>query len=98
MSARAGSAAFLLLIAFAGAGCSGRRESGRAVFAASCSSCHTLTGHDTSTTSGGDLAILAMSRADILSFARVMPVPHRLSQHGLEAVAAYVAAAQRRRP
>lgn len=89
----------LALLALVAAGCSSSSDlrPGRAVFAASCSSCHTLTGHDTSTTGGGDLAILRMSRADILSFARVMPTPHRLSLRELEAVAAYIAAAQRRR-
>ncbi|MBV8479100.1 MAG: cytochrome c [Actinobacteria bacterium] len=61
--------------------------SGKAVFASSCSGCHTLTGHDTEAR-GGDLAIAKLSAADIESFVRVMPVHLRPAQEA--AVAAYV--------
>lgn len=70
-------------------GCGGHRHAqpGRAVFAASCAGCHTLTGHDTRVR-GGDLAIARLSAADVASFVRVMPV--RLSPRQVAAVAAYV--------
>jgi mono/diheme cytochrome c family protein len=70
-----------------------RAPRGEAVFAASCTPCHTLTGHDTPAR-GGDLAIARLSVADVASFVRVMPV--RLSPSQVEAVAAYVHAEARR--
>ena len=71
-------------------GCGGRHDTGRAIFAASCAGCHSLTGHDTRA-SGGDLAIATRSVAAIASFTRVMPV--RLSAAQVRAVAVYVHAA-----
>lgn len=64
------------------------------MFAAACAGCHTLTGHDTRAP-GGDLAIARLSPSEIASFVRVMPV--RLSRAEVDAVAAYVHAAPRRR-
>jgi mono/diheme cytochrome c family protein len=60
---------------------------GGQVFATDCSSCHTLTGHDTSV-QGGDLAVEVLSTADIESFVHVMPV--HLTPAKAAAVAAYV--------
>ena len=80
-------------------GCGGRRQAestpqrGRAVFAAACAGCHTLTGRD-SRAPGGDLAIARLSAADIASFVRVMPV--HLTPADVQAVAAYVHAAAMR--
>jgi mono/diheme cytochrome c family protein len=78
------------------AGCGGGHADvrGRAIFASSCSGCHTLTGHDTHAR-GGDLAIAHLSVADIVSFVRVMPV--RLTPAEESEVAAYVHAAAVRR-
>jgi mono/diheme cytochrome c family protein len=63
------------------------QQRGRAVFAAACAGCHTLTGGD-SRAPGGDLAIAKLSAADIASFVRVMPV--HLSAAEVGAVATYV--------
>lgn len=60
---------------------------GRAVFARSCASCHTLTGHNTNS-AGGDLAIATLPVTDLASFVRVMPV--RLPHAEIAAVAVYV--------
>jgi mono/diheme cytochrome c family protein len=74
-----------------------RRHSpdGRAVFSASCSACHTL-GARTTAAPGGDLSGYRLTAAEIASFARVMPVHPRLSRAEIDAVAAYVAAHERR--
>jgi mono/diheme cytochrome c family protein len=66
-------------------------------FAAACSACHTLTGHNTAT-AGGDLAIADLSTRVIASFIRVMPV--HLSTGEIDDVARYVhdRAAARKRP
>jgi mono/diheme cytochrome c family protein len=92
----AAAAALTLLLC----GCGGHRQAqptllqrGRAVFAAACAGCHTLTGHDTHVP-GGDLAIARLSVDDIASFVRVMPV--HLSTADVEAVAAYVHEAAKR--
>jgi len=79
------------------AGCGGASHAarGRAIFEHECSSCHTLTGHDT-TVDGGDLAIAHLRVGDLASFARVMPVRHPLSQADALAVARYVHARGRR--
>jgi mono/diheme cytochrome c family protein len=78
-------------------GCGGHRQThaasalpGRAVFAAACAGCHTVTGHDTRAR-GGDLGIAQLSAGDVASFVRVMPV--HLSARQVAAVAAYVHAA-----
>ena len=78
-------------------GCGGASQTGRghAIFEQECSSCHTLTGHDTRA-DGGDLAIAHLRVADIASFARVMPVRPPLSKADAVAVARYVRLHQRR--
>jgi mono/diheme cytochrome c family protein len=63
------------------------QQRGRTVFADACSSCHTLTGHD-SRAPGGDLAIARLSTREVASFVRVMPV--HLSAADAYAVATYV--------
>jgi mono/diheme cytochrome c family protein len=68
---------------------------GRRIFAASCASCHTTTGHDTQAP-GGDLAVAHLTAAQVASFARVMPVRPALSRESILAVAAYVATAEER--
>jgi mono/diheme cytochrome c family protein len=80
-------AAVVVVVAACGGGHARTQVPGRAIFAGSCSGCHSLTGHDTSMP-GGDLAVAKLSTADIASFVRVMPV--RLSAAQVEAVAAYV--------
>ncbi|MBV8079254.1 MAG: cytochrome c [Actinobacteria bacterium] len=85
----------LTTFTIAAAGCGGPTalDRGRAIFTRDCSSCHTLTGHETAV-AGGDLAVVSMSLADLASFTRAMPV--RLSPGEVRAVAAYVHASMRR--
>jgi mono/diheme cytochrome c family protein len=73
------------------AGCGGGNSlaRGHAIFTQRCSSCHTLTGHDTHA-DGGDLALPHLSVADIASFTRVMPLRRPLSRRDTLAVADYV--------
>ena len=74
-------------------GCGGQTQPestsqrGKAVFVAACSSCHTLTGHD-SRAPGGDLAIGRFTVPEIESFVRIMPV--HISPAEVQAVAIYV--------
>lgn len=77
------------MLALAGCGGTSQTSRGHGIFEAQCSSCHTLTGHDTSA-DGGDLAIAQMRVADIASFARVMPLKQPLSRADALAVAQYV--------
>jgi mono/diheme cytochrome c family protein len=79
------------VLALAGCGGASQASRGHAIFEQQCSTCHTLTGHDTSA-DGGDLAIAHMRVADIASFARVMPLAHQLSKPDALAVARYVRA------
>jgi mono/diheme cytochrome c family protein len=69
---------------------------GARIFESSCANCHTLSGHDTSAT-GGDLALLPASQAEIASFARIMPVEPPLTPTRVKAVAAYIVGMERRR-
>jgi mono/diheme cytochrome c family protein len=69
-------------------------QRGHGIFERDCSSCHTLTGHET-TVDGGDLAIARMSVADLVSFTRVMPVRKPLSDGDVRDVARYVRSRQR---
>ena len=47
---------------------------GRKLFVDACAACHTLTGHDTRA-DGGDLGLLRLTQAQMLSFERIMPGP-----------------------
>jgi mono/diheme cytochrome c family protein len=64
-------------------------QRGHAIFEHDCSSCHTLTGHETRV-DGGDLAIADLRVADIASFARVMPLRQPLTQRDALIVARYI--------
>ena len=77
------------MLALAGCGGTSQTSRGHGIFEAQCSSCHTLTGHDTHV-DGGDLAIAHLRVADIASFARVMPLKQPLSEADALAVAQYV--------
>jgi mono/diheme cytochrome c family protein len=70
--------------------------SGKAVFAAHCSVCHSLNGRDDPRLQGGDLLGFHASRAQVVQFVREMPVIHRpLTADELQAVVDYVMAAER---
>ncbi len=96
--------AFCGLLAICGAlslgGCGGsgtaRHSSGRALFAEDCSGCHSLSGIESPKRQGGDLLGVHLSPAITLQFTREMPVPRRLNQAELTAVADYVVAVERR--
>ncbi len=74
-----------------------RGPSGAAVFAASCSGCHSLDGRTGGALAGGDLSGYRLTVDEIASFARVMPVHPRLSAAEIRAVSRYVAARERPR-
>ncbi len=67
---------------------------GRAVFARSCSPCHSLVGHEEGT-SGGDLVDPQLTVGVIESFTRIMPASPGLSSSDVAAVAAWVYAVSR---
>ncbi|MGH2856784.1 MAG: c-type cytochrome [Solirubrobacteraceae bacterium] len=78
-------------------GCGGGRTTaqrattdGRAVFAASCSACHSLDGRYHAGLIGGDLRRLHATREQLTQFAAEMPVRHPLSGAQLRAVVRYV--------
>jgi mono/diheme cytochrome c family protein len=86
-----------MLVAFAAAGC-GRSagashvaalQRGSAIFADSCSGCHTLAGRE-SGASGGDLVKAHLSVAALVSFTEVMPARRPLSQTEVMEVAEFV--------
>lgn len=88
--------AALLAALLAGCGASAvRRASGAAVFAESCSVCHSLGAEASAYKQGGDLIGYHMSRESLTEFTREMPVRHRLSAPELAAVVGYVDAAER---
>lgn len=107
----AGTAAAALVIAataLAACGATGHRTArgfgatttplagGPRVFAAACSSCHTLTGRSGRVTQGGDLAGFRLSERVMTSFTRIMPVSPPLSRAQIRAVSAYVVAVENR--
>jgi len=61
---------------------------GRELFVDACAACHTLTGHDTRA-DGGDLGLLRLTRAQMLSFERIMPTPP-ISSNQRSKIASYV--------
>jgi mono/diheme cytochrome c family protein len=87
----------VVLIAVGAAGLAREAPEGRAVFASSCSGCHTVDGGSTRTP-GGDLTGYRLTAAEVASFAAVMPVHPRLSAAEIRAVAAYVASRERAIP
>src|SRR3954452_1690055 len=69
---------------------------GAHVFASSCTGCHTLEPtRGRQAPPGGPLAGYRMTRAQLESFVRTMPVPRPLTERELRAVVTYVAHAQR---
>jgi len=62
--------------------------SGQAVFAARCSSCHSLIGNESLRKQGGDLLGYKLTEAQLISFTRVMP--SRLTEAQLLAVVRYI--------
>jgi mono/diheme cytochrome c family protein len=89
----------LAMISASLAGCSGsgssRQPDGKALFAQSCSGCHSLSGARSPNRQGGDLLGFHFSRAVVLQFAREMPVPTPLSPSELRRVADYVVSVER---
>jgi mono/diheme cytochrome c family protein len=71
------------------------RASGKAIFVHDCQACHSLIGNESERKQGGDLLGPRLSRAQLLSFTRVMPT-RPLSARELAAVVAYVLAAEQR--
>jgi len=69
--------------------------SGAVVFARNCRSCHSLVGNESLHKQGGDLLGYNLTRAEMLSFTRVMPT-RPLSAAQLDAVVDYVLRAQAR--
>lgn len=90
----------LLLVAVSLAGCGGSRRRAPAgaaeLFRAQCSSCHTLSGHESARRQGGDLLGYRMTRAQLLQFIREMPTPRPLTPAQQHHLADYVLALQRR--
>jgi len=76
----------------ANAASSAQRAQGRKLYVHACAVCHTLTGHDTHA-EGGDLGVLEMSEAQMVSFARIMPIP-KMTKGELRMLARYVVAAE----
>ncbi len=73
-----------------------QKPDGRAIFAASCSACHGLTGRESAKRQGGDLARFRMTEAQIESFTRIMPARRPLTDAEIRAVSQYVLSVQRR--
>jgi mono/diheme cytochrome c family protein len=92
-------AALLAIVAVAsgcGSGAGSPRADAPALFAEDCGMCHSLTGRQSPRRQGGDLLALHTTRAEMLEFVREMPVPHRLTEPQLQAVADYVRAVEAR--
>jgi mono/diheme cytochrome c family protein len=70
--------------------------SGKRLFAGSCGGCHTLTGVNAPSHQGGDLLHVRLSRPQLVQFTQEMPVRHPLTEAQVDAVTAYVLAAERR--
>jgi mono/diheme cytochrome c family protein len=89
----------LVLTCLALAGCGGGAAppvSGAVVFARDCRACHSLIGNESEHKQGGDLLGYHLTRAEWLSFTKVMPAKRPLSKAELNAVVDYVLAAQKR--
>jgi mono/diheme cytochrome c family protein len=79
----------------AGCGMSAPSPSGRALFAASCAGCHSLSGVQSPRRQGGDLLRFHASSRQMLELTREMPVRHPLSAPELRTVARYVIEVER---
>lgn len=85
--------AALLPLALLLAGCGGHAQpSGRQVFQRACAGCHA-----SDASPGGSLRSYRLTREQIASFARIMPVRPKLSDAEIAAVARYVFEQQQRR-
>jgi mono/diheme cytochrome c family protein len=95
---RASAALMIGLSAFL-AGCgsssSAPRPNGAALFAASCSSCHSLIGNESRHTQGGDLLGYGFSRPVLVQLSSEMPLRRMLTGAQLRAVVDYVLHAER---
>jgi mono/diheme cytochrome c family protein len=69
---------------------------GAVVFAHSCRACHSLIGNESEHKQGGDLLGYHLTRAEWLSFTRVMPAKRPLTKAELNAVVDYVLQSQKR--
>ena len=84
-------------IAAALAGCGdSHHQRGSDLFASECSACHSAIGNESLRRPGGDLLVYRLSRADLLQFARQMPVPKPLSAAQLRAIVDYIVELQRK--
>ena len=79
-------------------GGAGGADLGRSVFLSQCQGCHALGTLGAPKPVGGDLRNYSMSPAEVLSFARIMPTPRRLSERELRAVSEFVSRSQPPRP
>lgn len=66
------------------------------MFAHDCQACHSVIGNESAHKQGGDLLGYHLTRAQWLSFTRVMPARRPLSKAELNAVVDYVLAQQKR--
>lgn len=83
-------------VAFGGCG-SGKRVSGRAVFASDCAVCHSISGRALPQQQDGDLRALRLPREQLVQYAREMPVVTKpLSRAEVQAVVDYMRSVQRR--
>jgi len=92
--------ALLLAISgtLAGCGAAGTapQPTGKALFAESCTVCHSLSGRESPSRQGGDLLGARFSPEVMLQFAREMPVRRPLGAAELRAISAYVVSVERR--
>jgi mono/diheme cytochrome c family protein len=72
-----------------------RRLSGRALFEADCSHCHSLAGRESPARQGGDLLGYRLGRSELGEFIREMPLRRPVSRAQLAALVGYVLGAQR---
>ncbi|HWD65747.1 MAG TPA: cytochrome c [Solirubrobacteraceae bacterium] len=87
--------ALALLIGGCGQVARPRQPSGAAVFGQECQVCHSLIGNESLNKDGGDLLGYRMTARQMNTFAREMPVRHRLSSPELRAVVRFVLHAER---
>jgi mono/diheme cytochrome c family protein len=90
-----------LVTVLAAVGCGGggsisQTSEAAAVFARSCSACHSLIGNESRHRQGGDLVGYRLSRQQLLQFTREMPTRGPLSSAQLRLVVDYVLGFQQR--
>lgn len=90
--------ALVLSAALGGCGSGGRVSppAGPRLFAADCSSCHTLDGHDDPRRQGGDLLHLRIDSAALRQFTAEMPTPRRLTAGQVGTIDVYLLALEKR--